>query len=241
MKGLTSEGHLLARKPSDIPAWSLGHEGSRMSSNVWTPLPSIYHCRQGSLPTNFPWKPPVCMVSSAPEGETYFHPAGRNEQHFPPHTHLSSCGLYHLFGCTQEWFCTMAFLPDPWIGRNKNKTVTNRCTILQLFGLSCMVGVTIFFFILKVSLLVALDLNLFYVWGTLNLMYAAKCSMQRSGSVSHWKVMVSSMCLLLLLSLCVLQLFIMCTEKLGEQLSYSIKVNNIDCVCVSYLNLWNVK
>lgn len=71
----------------------------------------------------------------------------------------------------------------------------------------------------------------------MHLMYAAKCSVWGSGSVSHWKVMVSSLCLLLLLSLCVLQLFIMCTEKLGEQLSYSIKVNNIDCVCVSYLNL----
>lgn len=71
----------------------------------------------------------------------------------------------------------------------------------------------------------------------MNLRYAAKCSVQRSGSVSLWKVMVSSVCLLLLLSLCVFQLFIKCTEKLGEQLSYSIKVNNIDCVCVSYLNL----
>lgn len=30
-------------------------------------------------------------------------------------------------------------------------------------------------------------------------------------------------------------------KKLWEQLSYSIKVNNIDCVCVSYLNLCNVK
>lgn len=68
-------------------------------------------------------------------------------------------------------------------------------------------------------------------------MYATKCSVQRSDSESHWKVMVSSVCLLLLLSLCVLQLFTKCTEKLGEQLSDSIKVNNIDCVCVSYLNL----
>lgn len=71
----------------------------------------------------------------------------------------------------------------------------------------------------------------------MRLIYAVERSMQRSGSVSHWKVMVSSVCLLLSLSICVLQLFIMCTEKLGEQLSYSIKVNNIDCVCVSYLNL----
>lgn len=68
------------------------------------------------------------------------------------HTHISSCGLYHLFRCIQERFCAMAFLPDPWVGSSNNKTVTNRGSILQLFGLNCIIGVTIFFFLLKINL-----------------------------------------------------------------------------------------